>query len=294
MTSLAEVYDGVGNTTLRRLYLGTALFVLGATMVIVAIVIASTDLLAALGIGTFGAREIAGVLAGLGIPAVFVGVFTVLPAQQYERATAAIGASIAVFGVILFWEVYPQQWYGATSNHYTLPVVAVYFLGTIITFWSLFTAVVNFKTRNDPGGTVTLKRTIDGETKLVEVPVSELAGTEISSLGSGGTVGVLGDVDREQVMASDDDHSTDDAEVLQGSSNPPRASPGGDRSPASDGGTATAPPRSSTVDPDQYCGNCAYFDYARTDTGIEPHCGYFNEIMDDMEACAHWQPNTPR
>lgn len=293
MTSLAEVYDGVGNTSLRRLYLGTALFVLGATMVIVAIVIASTDLLAQFGIGTFGAREIAGVLAGLGVPAVFVGIFTVLPAQQYERATAAIGATIAVFGVILFWEVYPQQWYGAAANHYTLPVVAVYFFGTIITFWSLFTAVVNFKTRNDPGGTVTLKRTIDGETKLVEVPVSELDGREISSLGTGGSVGVLGNVDRDEVMSRDQQES-DDAEFLRGSSDTPdpNSSPGG--SPASDGGTTTSALRSPAVDPDQYCGNCAYFDYARTDTGIEPHCGYYDELMDDMEACEHWQPNTPR
>lgn len=294
MTSLAEVYDGVGNTSLRRLYLGTALFVLGASMVIVAIVIASTDLLAPFGIGTFGAREIAGVLAGLGVPAVFVGIFTVLPAQQYERATAAIGATIAVFGVILFWEVYPQQWYGAAANHYTLPVVAVYFLGTIITFWSLFTAVVNFKTRNDPGGTVTLKRTIDGETKLVEVPVSELDGSEISSLGTGGSVGVLGDVDREQVMSRDAQQGTDDAEFLRGSSEPAdsKSKPGG--APASDGGTAANTLQPPSVDPDVYCGNCAYFEYARTDSGIEPHCGYYDELMDDMEACTHWKPNTPR
>lgn len=294
MTSLSEVYDGVGETSLRRLYLGTALFVVGAGMVVIAIVIASTDLLAAFGVGTFGAREIAGILAGFGVPAVFVGIFTVLPARRYERATAAIGATIAIFGVILFWDIYPEQWYGATTNHYTLPVVAVYFIGTLITFWSLFTAVVNFKTRNDPGGTVTLKRTIDGETKLVEVPVSELEGREVGDIGSAGGVGVLGDVDRSQVMAGDGDTTTDDAEVLSESSNATRSTDRGGNSAASDGGTATTKVQSPARDRDRYCGNCTFFDYKPTDAGIEPHCGYHNRLMDDMEPCQHWEPNTPR
>jgi hypothetical protein len=35
----------------------------------------------------------------------------------------------------------------------------VYFAGTLTTFWCLFTAVANFKTRNDPGGTVTMEVT---------------------------------------------------------------------------------------------------------------------------------------
>lgn len=329
MTSLAEVYEGVGADNLRRLYLGTGLFVSGAILVVIGIIAATTDLIAGLGLGTFGAREIAGITAGLGVPAVFVGIFTVLPASRRERAAAAIGASVAVFGVMLFAIVYPEQWYGAAPDHLTLPVTAVYFLGTITTFWALFTAVVNFKTRNDPGGTVTLKRTIAGETQQVEVPVSELEGGEIPEGASFGSVGVVGGVDRDPVL-QDDTESTADAEVLGGSTGrdsstdsrttePPRGSRGAASSdrqaavagPASDGGTATerlTSPGSqqSTGDPragsqsddeddtDRYCGTCSYFDYNRTDDGIQPYCGFHDELMADMDPCDQWRPNTPR
>jgi hypothetical protein len=39
---------------------------------------------------------------------------------------------------------------------------------------------------------------------------------------------------------------------------------------------------------DRYCGNCAHFDYVRTDRGIQPYCGLHDELMDDMDACEEW------
>lgn len=286
MTSLSEVYEEVGRESLRRLYLGTGLFVLGAVMVVIAIVIATTDALAGVGLGTYEARKLAGLLAGLGVPAVFVGIFTVLPATAYERATAAVGASIAVFGVALFWYAYPSRWYGATPDHITLPVVAVYFLGTITTFWALFTAVVNFKTRNDPGGTVTLQRIVNGETRYVEVPASAI--TEIdrrpASGSAGSGVGVLGDVDRAPVMAPDVDDDDADVERTAGDDTSLTASDGGTT-------TGTARPRSR---PDRYCGTCTYFDYVPGEEGMQPYCGFHESVMSDMDPCDQWEPNAGR
>lgn len=290
MTSLAEVYEGVGGTSLRRIYLGTSLFAIGAILVITAILIASTDILASFDIGTFGARRIAGLLAGLGVPAVFVGIFSVLPANPRERATAAIGGSVALFGVVLFWEVYPSQWYGATADHLTLPVVIVYFVGLITTFWALFTAVVNFKTRNDPGGTITLKRTVEGETQYVEVPLSELEGKTLQEASSGSSVGVLGGVDKNEVMQqTDESDTTKDAEIIQ--QNTDRSM--NDSPPASDGGLVPGKNPSRSMRSDKYCGNCRYFDYAQTSDGYQPSCGYYETLMEDMEACENWEPNLP-
>ena len=292
MTSLAEVYHGARNESLRRLYLGTGLFAAGALLSIVAILVASTGVLRPLGFGVYEAREVAGVLAGLGVPAVFVGIFTVLPASDRERAVAAVGAAVAVLGVVLFWSTYPERWITATENHLTLPVTAIYFVGVLTTFWSLFTAVVNFKVRNDPGGTVTIERVIGGEKRLVEVPVSELEGSTLSELGGMGGVGVVGDVDREPVFAEPE---RDDAVVE-------RASPSG-TTPASDGGTqpeAVSSPGPRTRDqahasnPDRYCGNCEHFDYVNDGGDIRPYCGFHEELMDDMEACADWSPNAYR
>jgi len=304
MTSLAEVYAGARNESLRRLYLGTGLFATGTLMTAVALVAASTRVLVPLGVGVLGARELAGVLGGLGVPAVFVGIFTVLPASDRERAVAAVGAAIAVVGVVLFWLTYPQQWITASADHLTLPVTIVYFAGLLVTFWSLFVAVVNFKTRNDPGGTVTLERTIGGRTQRVEVPVSELQGRNVADLGGLGGVGVFGDLDREPVLRGGSDAPQDDAVVERASSSRrDRPGPSTGSTPASDGGTqaeilrtpgtATRTP-TQAANPDRYCGNCRHFDYVNGDDGIQPYCGFTDDLMDDMTPCSSWSPNVSR
>ena len=276
MTSLGDVYESRG-TGLRRLYLGTGLFVAGAAMSVIAVVVATTSVLEPLGVGLYAAREIAGVLAGLGVPAVFVGIFSVLPASLHERAAAAVGATVAVFGVVLFVQAYPEQWITATQDHVTLPVVAVYFVGAITTFWALFTAVVNFKVRNDPGGTVTLQRIIQRARAESSRSVGGTPAT--SSLGS---VGIGGGIDRDAVEstpasdggATENDIRTpmpdDDAEVVP---------------------NASEPASGRRTNPDPYCGNCTDFDYVRTDEGFQPYCAYHDELMDDMNPCDHWEPN---
>ncbi|WP_276300431.1 DUF7139 domain-containing protein [Halorussus lipolyticus] len=177
MTSLAEAYEEnvgeVGNV--RRLYLGVGLFAAGALLVVLGIVMSTTSVHAAFGLTYWQGREIAGVLAGLGVPAVFVGIFSVLPASQRVRAAAAIGAGIAVLGVALFTSAYPYRWAGVGDGpDFTFQVVVVYFLGVLVTFGCLFVAVANFKTRNDPGGTVTLEISHEGEVRTVEVEKGEL------------------------------------------------------------------------------------------------------------------------
>lgn len=284
MTSLAEAYEGhVGEVrSLRRLYLGAGLFVSGTLLVVAGIVAATTDALAAVGLGGFAAKHAAGVLAGLGVPAVFVGVFTVLPASERVRAAAAIGASVAILGVALFWYAYPAHWDGH-GQHLTLPVVAVYFFGTITTFWCLFTAVVNFKTRNDPGGTVTLELLHEGQTRTVEV-----ARTDLEDTGSAfGGVGILGNV-------------VDEVEDAGGrATGPAPASDGGStsdeiRTPAGTAAARSDEPSRSTSAADTYCGNCRQFRYVRTENGMEPYCDYHDGRMDDMDACDRWEPNDRR
>ncbi len=290
MTSLAEAYGSTGSSAQRRLLLGTGLFLTGAIMVVVAIVVASTGILGVLGVDVFGAREIAGVLAGLGVPAVFVGVFSVLPASARERAAAAIGATVAVLGVGLFTYAYPERWIGASDAPLTFPVVVVYFLGTITTFWALFTAVVNFKAR-EPGGTVTLQRIIQRASSRSHASPPSPGSTPTT--GSFGSVGVVGDVDTGDVS----DQTEDDAEVLSTPTDrqrSPSATPGpASSAPASDGGTQSndiRTPRPIDADSrDRYCGNCTHFEYVPSDEGIQPYCGFHEELMDDMEACPEWE-----
>jgi MFS family permease len=284
MTSLAEAYERrAGEAGRRRVYLGTGLFVAGALLVVASILAGATSTLVGMGFTVGEAREIAGVLAGLGVPAVFVGVFAVLPASRRERAAAAVGAGIAVLGVTLFRVVYPEQWltpeYVPTTA--ALGVVAVYFLGTITTFWCLFTAVATFKTRNDPGGTVTLHYDQGGETKTVEVAAADAA--EARAAIGGGGVGVFGGID----------------DPGEGDAGPASTADGGVRTeeirsmgPADEDAEVSVTTEGTPASPaDAYCGSCAHFEYVRTDEGIRPYCRAHGEVMDDMDPCERWEPN---
>jgi len=302
MTSLGEVYHGDDRSgpSLRQIYAGSTLFVAGIALVVAGIVVATTDVLLGGGTTLFEVREYGGILAGLGVPAVFLGISAVLPAERSTRAAAGIGASVAVLGVALFAHAYPCRWSGANCTpgmvDLTLPTVGVYFLGALTTFWCLFVGIANFKTRNDPGGTVTMEVTRQGETKVIEVDRSNARG----SVGLGGSSSTPTASVGAQVSdgGADDDDIREVASVSSSSSSPsPSPSTGGTNG---GGGTATASGGGSEVwkstsatdattdSADRYCGNCEHFEYVRTERGIQPYCGYHDGVMADMDACEDW------
>jgi hypothetical protein len=316
MASLTDVYEGgAGGPDLRRLYLGVGLFLVGAVLTVGGIVIGtSTGVAAWLGLDTFGAREVAGIAAGVGLPVTFLGVVVVLPqTTRRVNAAAVLGSAIALFGVVLFTRVYPQAWF---DNAF--PVVAVYFVGTMTTLWALFSAVASFKTRNDPGGTVELRITEGGETRVVEVSNQGLA-SKLGGIGlmggtpdgnvqtqtagsSSGTASTSAAEGGAEVMSASNESETDSLteRARSGSGrNQRHASRTGATGATSDGGTTTddAEVFSGGVDADPhpnqdlYCGNCSHFRYVRTDQGMQPYCGLHSEVMDDMDACEEWSPN---
>lgn len=325
MTSLSEVYepDAEFQVGEGRLYLGAGLFVLGTLLVIAGIVAATTDLLVPESGTLVYAREWGGILAGLGVPLFFLGVFTVLPSSRRTRAAAVIGASVAFLGVALFWHAYPCQWSGSNCGeglmNLTLPTTLTYFSGTVTTFWCLFVGVANFKARNSPGGTATLEVQTKGETKVVEVERSGLDGV--------GGVGVFGhslepegpsptNGDDAATVSDGGAQSTGvteagDGAVVERTTQPDgptgqegrtRSNTGGtttddagtggapltddDWTPSGDAGRTDQP---GGADRDRYCGSCRHFRYVRTERGMQPYCGAHREVMEDMEACDRWE-----
>lgn len=310
MTSLAEVYEGLGeDASHEQLVAGTTLFLAGALMVLAGIVIATVNPLSLVGLTAWQAWEPAGILAGLGVPAVIVGIFTVLPASRKVRAAAVIGAGVAMLGVALFEHAYPNRWMGDPTNLTPL-VTLVYATGAIATMWCMFIAVANFKTRNDPGGTVTLEVTREGETRVVEVDRDDLPDA-IEAAHEAGGVGFVGETPDGTVPTQTNrprgraEGSVENQTATAVGSTSGQAGTAENRTPASDGG-ATAPgvrtPADdaevlrSTADPvktaDSYCGNCEYFRHVQTSRGIRPYCGYHDEVMDDMDPCDQWTPNS--
>lgn len=308
MTSLSEVYTGEGRSgehrpDLRRLYAGVSLFLVGALLVLSGILVAATDLLytTATVEGITNSRHVGGVLGGIGVPAVFLGVLTILPSAKRTRMAALVGATIAVLGVGMFWHAYPCQWSGSNCGaglmDLTLPTVGIYFFGVITTFWWLFVGIANFKTRNAPGGTVRMEVTRQGETKIVEVPQP-----------GAGSVGLFGSQPDGGVETQTGSAGTGDGASWSTSMFSPKsesststtASDGGAttsdiRSPldgSGDDGTEFVPNPGDEPKPrqvgDRYCGSCQHFDYVRTGQGIQPYCGLHDDLMDDMDACDEW------
>jgi hypothetical protein len=318
MTDLSEVYQG-GRTvvTPQQRWLGMSVFAVGVLLVVGAIPVATTELSSWFGLDVYQARQTAGVLAGFGLPAVFVGIFVVLPASNATRAAAAIGASLAVFGVALFSYAYPYQWL-ANNPRLALATTAVYAAGTLVTFWCLFVAVATFKTRNDPGGTARIEITEEGQVRVISTGSDTTFGSGgTPSIPGFGSVGLFGGEPDGTVPTQTNDESqadpgdTDDSVVLSDSTGTDDSvtmdrSTGTDDSvvmsePTSDGGmAATADPAieddvlesaQERGQPDTYCGNCSHFEYVSVDGEIVPYCGLHDDLMDDMEACPEWTGN---
>ena len=306
MPSLSEVYEGKKRVvSLRRLTFGLGLFAAGSLLAVAGVVVATTDLVYGTDVAALTAkRQLGGVLAGVGVPAVFLGVFAILPSGRLTKAAAVIGAGIGVVGVALFVHAYPCRWSGSVCGagkpNLTLATVGLYSLGVLLTFWCLFVGVAKFKTRNDPGGTARVNVTRKSETRYVPVERSN-RGTGGGGIGFFGTT-PDGDVKTQTGTpgpasdggtASESITSPLDGSGSQSAASTPettadRRSRAASSSP--NGGTGrdrpTGPDRAAG---DVYCGNCAHFEYVRTDEGIQPYCGAHEELMDDMDPCKQWE-----
>lgn len=166
MPSLGEAYDRnrIDGRDPRTVLAGSSLLGAGALALCAAIFLVAT---AAAGAGT-AAKHAAGTLAGLGIPAMLLGVVVVLPASRRERVGVLAGAALTVGGVALFWQAYPDQWAAAGAG-LTFETTMLYFVGGAIALWYVFSTVATFRRRNAPQGTVRMEVVRQGQTRTVEV-----------------------------------------------------------------------------------------------------------------------------
>lgn len=170
MPSLGEAYDDArwGDRSPRQVHAGIAVFLAGALAVVAAIALVTIPLADVLGLDSVATYRIAGVIAGVGVPGTFLGVVAVLPSSRRQRLGVALGTAVAVGGVGLFWYAYPAHW-TATQNSLAFHTAAVYFLGGALALWFVFATLANSHVRNDPHGTVRLRLTRQGESRVVEV-----------------------------------------------------------------------------------------------------------------------------
>jgi len=163
MTSLDETYNSSpGDAVSGRVLGGAAVLAVGALAIVAAIG------LVWLGTTESTAKRTAGIVAGLGVPAMLVGVVVVLPASSRQRLGVAVGTALAGVGVWLFSYAYPDRW-TRTADPLAFETLLVYGLGCAIALWFVFSAIATTRLRNNPQGTVSLEIVQHGETKTVEV-----------------------------------------------------------------------------------------------------------------------------
>lgn len=239
----------------RRVRSGTSLFLGGTLLVVLGILSATSPLLTALGYSIYGAREIGGTLAGIGTPALFIGLTAMLRTDEKYRRFAYAGAAICVLGVGVFRLAYPHHWagYGMDLTPY---VTTLYFIGVFVTAVYMFVGIVNSEIKIEE---IRMFSEPEPEPEPAPEPESEPRPSPTDTSQSGGA-GIKANVE------SIEDPEQDDGVVLENESPPPE-----------------------TV-VDKYCGNCEHFDYVDTAGGMKPYCALYDEIMDDVEPCDDWEP----
>jgi len=131
----------------RQPYLGRGLFAGGIVLVLLAVVFAaSASIVGLLGLGTTGARELAGALAGIGLAAALVGALAVVPTDRGAWYRGLAGGLLALGGVGAFLFAYPGRWYGDGAD-LAFSVLAVYAFGTVTTASYLFSAIADLTGR---------------------------------------------------------------------------------------------------------------------------------------------------
>lgn len=188
MESLGDAYTGsrFQGRGPRRVYAGSALVAVGVVALVAAIVVGTASVNGLVGAdGLVEAQGIAGVIAGLVIPALMIGVVVVLPASRRERLGVLAGAVLCLAGLALFTQYYPRQWTdGATPMAF--PTMVTYFVGGCVAFWFVFTAIAEFHVRNNPTDTVNLELKRQGETKTVQLSRKEYQHYRAAIRGDGG------------------------------------------------------------------------------------------------------------
>lgn len=164
MPSLDQAYDRrwEGLRDPHRVGIGLVIAGIGALGILVAM-----GLVAAWPNDT-GAKQAAAMSAGLGVPAMLIGIVVILPASRRNRGGVVVGTFLTLAGVALFWFAYPDRW-TRTGESLAFETGALYAVGVAIALWYVFSALAAARLRNSPLGMVELEVIREGETRTVQV-----------------------------------------------------------------------------------------------------------------------------
>ena len=161
-----ESGDRIAAGTGGRPYLGLGLLAVATVLLGSGVVLATSNTAAAVaGLSAIAATELARVLAGLGLPLVFVGVLAIIPTTRRADVLASAGVVVTLLGVGAFLWAYPDRWLGDALD-LTLPVTSLYIAGLLLTFLALVYGVLGAGRERSENEAETGSRRRSGRTSL--------------------------------------------------------------------------------------------------------------------------------
>ncbi|PHQ38286.1 permease [Halorubrum persicum] len=113
-----DVYAGFG-----LFFVGLGLGAVGVAVFLYSATLPPTEL------STYAVREVAGVAAAVGLPALLLGIVVLLPVDKRMLYVAAAGSAVTVAAVGVFVWAYPHDWNVAVPPDYSARVIALYSVG---------------------------------------------------------------------------------------------------------------------------------------------------------------------
>lgn len=118
-----------------RLYLGTALLLVGGLVAVLGFVRVAVGVFATLGLDAIVARQAAIALGAVLLPALFAGSLLAIPAAREIRMAAGAGLTVAILSVALFLFTVPATAIAPTLD-VPVSILALYTLGAAVAIWS--------------------------------------------------------------------------------------------------------------------------------------------------------------
>lgn len=134
-------------------YLGFTLFIGGLTLGIAGLLLFGVEQVLATDGPLWALRELAFVVAALGLPTLLFGVTVLLPVDRRASYAAGVGFAFTLVAAAFFVSVYPSQWNVTTGQDFALQGVLVYAVGLVTVIAATGAALVSYhveRTRTAP------------------------------------------------------------------------------------------------------------------------------------------------
>jgi len=116
-------------------------------------------------LSTYAVREVAGVAAAVGLPALLLGIVVLLPVDKRMLYVSAAGSAVTVAAVGLFVWAYPQDWNVTVPPDYSAQAIAIYSVGIALVVAATGAALVAHRVERVTDGATAAEPDDDDESE---------------------------------------------------------------------------------------------------------------------------------